>query len=377
MAVVTRFAPSPTGMLHIGGARTALFNLLFARRHGGQYLLRIEDTDKARSTSEAKEAILEGLDWLGLSPDAPPVFQSAQAGRHREVADAMLASGSAFKCYATPEALQARRDEGAQKREAARAEGLGEDARAELLAEADALLAPYRSPWRSGAPAPSHDAPFTVRLKAPDDGVIALDDAVQGRVEIAARELDDLILLRADGTPTYMLSVVVDDHDMGITHVLRGDDHLRNAFRQLPIYTAMGWQAPVFAHIPLIHGPDGKKLSKRHGAQSTLEFRALGYLPEAVRSYLLRLGWSDGRDDVLGLEAAAARFDLDGIGKAPARLDFDKLASVNQHALRQADGARLMAALRPFLEQNHTPSEAQMRAVQHALPLLVERAQTL
>jgi len=377
MTVTTRFAPSPTGMLHIGGARTALFNLLFARRHGGRFLLRIEDTDKARSTPEATQAILEGLEWLGLTPDDAPVFQSERAGRHVEVAEAMLASGKAFRCYATPEELQARRDEGEAKRQAAKAEGLTEEARSALLAEADALLAPFRSPWRDGGDPPAPDAPFTVRLRAPDDGTLVLDDAVQGRIEIKAREIDDLILLRADASPTYMLAVVVDDHDMGITHIVRGDDHLRNAFRQEPIYRAMGWDVPQFAHVPMIHGSDGKKLSKRHGAQSTLEYRELGYLPEAVVAYLARLGWSHGDEEFFTIEEASRVFSLEGIGKSPARLDLEKLADVNRHFLRQAEPDRLMALLRPLLEAEHPLAGETLSAVQHALPAMVERADRL
>lgn len=377
MTVTTRFAPSPTGMLHIGGARTALFNLLFARRHGGRFLLRIEDTDRARSTPEATQAILDGLDWLGLTPDAPPVMQSERAGRHAECAREMLENGRAFRCYATPEELQARRDEGEAKRQAAKEDGLSDYERAVLRAEADALLAPYRSPWRDGGEPPAPDAPYTVRLRAPDDGEMVLEDAVQGTVTIQAREVDDLILLRADGTPTYMLAVVVDDHDMGVTHVIRGDDHLRNAFRQIPIYQAMGWDVPEFAHVPLIHGPDGKKLSKRHGAQSTLEYRDMGYLPEAVTSYLMKLGWSHGDQDIFTLAEAAEVFDTSGIGKAPARLDFDKLADVNRHYMRQADPARLMALVLPWLEKDGALGNSLRSAVQQSLPSVVERASTL
>ncbi|HBN94575.1 MAG TPA: glutamate--tRNA ligase, partial [Hyphomonas sp.] len=320
MSVITRFAPSPTGMLHIGGARTALFNYLFAKRHNGKFLLRIEDTDRARSSDEATAAILEGMEWLGLTPDAPPVMQFDQAARHTEIALDMIARGTAFRCYATPEELQARRDLGEEKRQAAKADGVSEDAKAALLAEANELLAPYRSPWRDGAPAPSEDAPYTVRLRAPDGGDRILEDGVQGRVTIQASELDDMILLRADGTPTYMLAVVVDDHDMGVTHVIRGDDHLRNAFRQIPIYEAMGWDIPKFAHVSLIHGPDGAKLSKRHGALSTLAYREMGYLPEAMKAYLLRLGWSHGDQEIFTEAEATALFDVEGINKAPARL---------------------------------------------------------
>lgn len=377
MTVTTRFAPSPTGMLHIGGARTALFNLLFARRHGGRFLLRIEDTDKERSTPEATQAILDGLAWLGLNPDSAPVFQSARAQRHAEVAHAMLEAGTAFRCYATPEELQARRDEGEAKRAAAKDETLGEEARARLRREADQLLAPYRSPWRDGGKAPSPDAPCTVRLRAPEDGDRVLKDVVQGNITIEAREIDDLVLLRADGSPTYMLAVVVDDHDAGVTHVIRGDDHLRNAFRQIPIYEAMGWDVPIHAHVPLIHGDDGKKLSKRHGALSTLEYREMGYLPEAVNAYLMRLGWSDGKDTPLTLEQGAEAFSLEGINRAPAQLDFAKLGDVNRFFLRQADPGRLLGLLQPLLESDVPLSGDQLAAVQKALPGLVERGNTL
>ncbi|MEO1406023.1 MAG: glutamate--tRNA ligase [Pseudomonadota bacterium] len=334
MSVTTRFAPSPTGMLHIGGARTALFSLLYARRHGGRFLLRVEDTDKKRSTPEAVAAILDGLDWLGITPDEPPTYQATRAGRHVECAEAMIAAGKAFRCYATPEELQARRDLGEEKRKAAKAEGLSDDERAALQSEADKALAPYRSPWRDGAPPPAADAPFTVRLRAPDSGKLTIKDEVQGEISIEAGEIDDLILLRADGTPTYMLAVVEDDHDMGVTHIIRGDDHLRNAFRQKPIYEALGWDVPVFAHVPLIHGPDGAKLSKRHGAQSVGDYRDMGYLPEAVCNYLTRLGWAHGDMELFSMAEAAEVFDLSGIGKAPARLDFDKLSATNAHYIK-------------------------------------------
>ena len=377
MSVVTRFAPSPTGMLHIGGARTALFNLLFARRYGGSFLLRIEDTDKARSTPEATQAILDGMAWLGLDADEAPLFQSQRAVRHAEVAEEMIARGTAFRCYATQEELQERRDLGEAKRLSAKEEGLSEAEREALLAEANALLAPYRSPWRDGAPAPHDDAPFTVRLRAPSDGERVLDDGVQGTVRIQASELDDMILLRADGSPVYMLAVVVDDHDMGVTHIIRGDDHLRNAFRQIPIYEAMAWNIPQFSHVPLIHGPDGAKLSKRHGAQATLEYRDLGYLPEAMRAYLLRLGWSHGDQEIFTDEEAAALFDVSGIGKAPARLDFDKLGQVNSHFMRIADNSRLFELLMPFWETEKPLSESEASRLKAALPELRDRGTTL
>ncbi|MEL6258019.1 MAG: glutamate--tRNA ligase, partial [Pseudomonadota bacterium] len=337
MSVVTRFAPSPTGMLHIGGARTALFNLLFAQRFGGVYRLRIEDTDRARSTDAAIEAIHDGLTWLGLGSQGDVVLQSRNADQHVACAHDMLARGTAFKCYETPEALQARRDDGEAKRQAAKADGLSDQERASLRAEADALLAPFRSPWRDGGAPPSPDAPFTVRLRAPDTGDLVLEDAVQGRITLQSWEIDDLILLRADGTPTYMLAVVVDDHDMGVTHVIRGDDHLRNAFRQVPIYEGLGWTPPTFAHVALIHGADGAKLSKRHGATSVSEYRDQGYLPEAVTNYLARLGWSHGDMELFTLDEAAQVFDLSGVTKSPARLDLEKLNSVNAHYLKRAN----------------------------------------
>jgi len=377
MSVVTRFAPSPTGMLHIGGARTALFNLLFARRHNGQFLLRIEDTDLKRSTPEAVAAILEGMDWLGITPDEAPTYQAARADRHAECAHAMIESGKAFRCYATSEELQARREKGEAARKAAKEDGLGETERTTLLAEADAYLSPYRSPWRDGASAPAPDAPFTVRLRAPDSGSLSVDDEVQGPVTIEASEIDDLILLRADGTPTYMLAVVVDDHDMGVTHIIRGDDHLRNALRQMPIYMAMDWNIPVFAHVPLIHGADGAKLSKRHGALGIAEYRDMGYLPEAVCNYLLRLGWSHGDQEIFSMEEAIAVLGLETIGKAAARLDFDKLSAVNGHYIRSADTERLSRLLSAEIEKT-TPLTPEIRVrINAALPHLLDRGQTI
>ncbi len=330
MTVVTRFAPSPTGFLHIGGARTALFNWLYARHHGGKYLLRIEDTDRKRSTQEAIDAILEGLEWLGLSPDEEPVFQSARQQRHSEVAKALLDSGNAYHCYCSPEEL-------AEMRETARAEG-----RTVL----------YDGRWRDRDPseAPA-DIPPVVRLKAPRDGETVIEDAIQGDVRVANSQLDDIVLLRADGTPTYMLSVVVDDHDMGITHVIRGDDHLTNAFRQINIYRAIGWDYPVFAHMPLTHGADGAKLSKRHGALGIDAYRDMGYLPEALLNYLMRLGWSHGDDEIFPIEKAIEWFDLPGVNKGAARMDFDKLAAVNSHYLRNSDNPRLLALVLPGLEK--------------------------
>lgn len=353
MSVVTRFAPSPTGFLHIGGARTALFNWLFARAHGGKYLLRVEDTDRARSTPEAIAAIIEGLDWLGLKADGAPIFQFARADRHRAAAEEMIGRGAAFRCYASAEEMDA--------------------LRAQAHAEGHAV----RSPWRDGGAAP--DAPFTVRLRAPDEGEILNPDLVHGEVRIKARDLDDLVLLRADGNPTYMLSVVVDDHDMGVTHVIRGDDHLTNAARQIPIYQAMGWTAPLFAHIPLIHGPDGAKLSKRHGALAVQGYRDMGYLPEALNAYLMRLGWSPGHDDILSKEGATAQFRLGEIGKAPARLDFAKLDSVNGHFLRAAEDGRLADLLFTYIEAQKPPSlsPAARARVEKAVSVLKNRAKTL
>ena len=310
MSVITRFAPSPTGFLHIGGARTALFNYLFARHHGGKYLLRIEDTDHERSTDEAIDAIHEGLNWLGLAGDGDAVSQSARAERHVEIAQALLASGHAYRCYLTPEELTAMR------------------------AEARQTGQKIISPWRDKDPSSAPPLPFTIRLKMPLDGATTIQDAVQGDVTVHHNTLDDLVMLRGDGTPTYMLAVVVDDHDMGVTHVIRGDDHLNNAFRQMKIIEAMNWPVPVYAHIPLIHGADGAKLSKRHGALSATAYRDMGYLPEAMCNYLLRLGWSHGDDEIISRDDAIAWFGLDGIGKSPARFDTDKLTAINSHYIR-------------------------------------------
>jgi glutamyl-tRNA synthetase len=321
MAPVTRFAPSPTGFLHIGGARTALFNWLFARHHGGRYLLRIEDTDRKRSTEAAIDAILDGLAWLGLEGDGETVFQSARGQRHAEVARALLAEGKAYHCYATPEELS--------------------EMRAKAKAEGRSLR--YDGRWRDRDPA---EAPAgvdpVIRLRAPLDGETVIEDLVQGEVRVANAQLDDMVLLRADGTPTYMLSVVVDDHDMEISHVIRGDDHLTNAFRQSQLYRALGWPVPSFAHIPLIHGPDGAKLSKRHGALGVEAYREMGYLPEALCNYLLRLGWAHGDEEIISSEQAIAWFDLDAVGRSPARFDFAKLDSLNAHYLRQAADERLV-----------------------------------
>jgi len=330
MTVVTRFAPSPTGFLHIGGARTALFNWLFARHHRGKFLLRIEDTDRERSTPEAIAAILDGLRWLGLDWDEPEVYQSQRAARHAEVAHALLEQGKAYRCYASKEELE-------EMRQKARAEG---------------RPVRYDGRWRDRDPseAPPGATPV-IRIKMPLDGETVIEDEVQGRVTVANEQLDDMVLLRADGSPTYMLSVVVDDHDMGITHIIRGDDHLTNAFRQVQVYRAMGWQPPAFAHIPLIHGPDGAKMSKRHGAVGIEAYREQGYLPEALRNYLLRLGWGHGDIELISTEEAIKLFDLDGVGKSAARFDFDKLANFNGHYIRQAEDARLTGLVGERLER--------------------------
>lgn len=330
MNVVTRFAPSPTGYLHIGGARTALFNWLFARRHGGTFLLRIEDTDRERSTDDAIEKIYEGMKWLGLDWDGDAVSQFARRDRHVEIAEQLVAEGKAYYCYCSPEELE-------EMREKARAEGRNTG---------------YDGRWRDRDPseAPAGVAPV-VRIKAPQTGETVIQDAVQGEVRVENAQLDDMVLLRSDKTPTYMLSVVVDDHDMNITHIIRGNDHLTNTFRQIMIYNAMGWETPVFAHLPLIHGADGKKLSKRHGATGVETYRDMGYLPEAVRNYLLRLGWSHGDDEIIPTDKAVEWFDLEHIGQSAARFDFDKLDSLNAHYMADTPAEELAALLLPFLEE--------------------------
>ena len=354
MSVVTRFAPSPTGFLHIGGCRTALFNWLYARHHGGRFLLRIEDTDRKRSTPEAISAILEGLRWLELDWDGDEVYQSERAARHAEVARALIEAGKAYHCYCSPEELE-------EMRQKAREEGRS---------------AFYDRRWRDRDPAeaPAGVEPV-VRIKAPLDGETVIEDGVQGAVTLASAQLDDMVLLRADGTPTYMLSVVVDDHDMGVNQVLRGDDHLTNAFRQTVLYRAMDWEPPAFAHIPLIHGDDGAKLSKRHGALGIEAYREMGYLPEAMRNYLLRLGWSHGDDEFISTEDAIAWFDLGGIGRSPSRFDLAKLNNVNAHYLKEADDARLAALV---CERGGRPAEAGLLArLTAAMPVLKPRAKTL
>jgi len=363
MTVITRFAPSPTGFLHIGGARTALFNWLYARGRGGRMLLRIEDTDRERSTQPAIDAILDGLRWLGLDWDGDAIYQFARSQRHREVAEELLAAGRAYRCYASP-------DELAQMREQARREG-----RAKL----------YDGRWRDRSPAeaPAGVAP-AIRLKAPLTGETAIEDQVQGRVVWQNENLDDLVLLRSDGTPTYMLAVVVDDHDMGITHIIRGDDHLTNAARQSQIYNALGWAVPLMAHIPLIHGPDGSKLSKRHGALGIDAYRAMGYLSVAMRNYLVRLGWSHGDQEIFTTEEMVAAFDLPQIGRSPARFDFTKLESLNGHYIRASEDADLITALEQLLphiaggqELASKMTPALRAKLLAAMPGLKERAKTL
>ena len=361
--VVTRFAPSPTGFLHIGGARTALFNWLYARHTGGKYLLRIEDTDRERSTEPAIAAILDGLNWLGLEADEPPVYQFARAARHREVAEDLLARNHAYRCYLTAEELASMR----------------------ASAEAEKRPLTIVSPWRDRDPSETRPgvAP-AIRLRAPREGETLVADKVQGDVTFANKDLDDLIILRSDGTPTYNLAVVVDDYDMGVTHVIRGVDHLTNAARQTQIYKAMGWDVPVFAHVPLIHGADGAKLSKRHGALGVDAYRSMGYLPEALRNYLVRLGWSHGNDEIFSTDEMTRWFDLDHLGKSPSRFDFAKLEDLNGHYIRKAADADLLAKVQRVLpELAEGPAHADRFAkvgwekFAAALPGLKERAKTL
>ena len=358
MSVITRFAPSPTGYLHIGGARTALFNWLYARRHGGTFLLRIEDTDRERSTDDAIEKIYEGMKWLGLDWDGDAVSQFERRDRHVEIAEQLIAEGKAYYCYCSPEELD-------EMREKARAEGRSTG---------------YDGRWRDRDPseAPEGVAPV-VRIKAPQTGETVIQDAVHGEVRVENTQLDDMVLLRSDKTPTYMLSVVVDDHDMNITHIIRGNDHLTNTFRQIMIYDAMGWEKPVFAHLPLIHGADGKKLSKRHGATGVESYRDMGYLPEAVRNYLLRLGWSHGDDEIIPTDKAIEWFDLEHIGQSAARFDFDKLDSINAHYMAEKPAAELAALLIPFLSEKlgHAPAEQAVAWMTAGMSDLVERAKRL
>jgi glutamyl-tRNA synthetase len=356
--VVCRFAPSPTGYLHIGGARTALFNWLFARHHGGKFRLRIEDTDRARSTPEAVQAILDGMKWLQLDWDDEVVYQFTRAARHAEVARGLLAAGKAYYCYASPAEL--------------------DEMRAKAKAEGRSMV--YDGRWRDRDPQDAPPGvPPVIRLKAPRVGETVIRDRVQGDVVIRNDHLDDMVLLRADGTPVYMLSVVVDDYDMGVTHVIRGDDHLNNAARQMQLIQALGWPVPVYAHIPLIHGPDGAKLSKRHGALGVDAYRDLGYLPEAMRNYLLRLGWAHGDDEIISTEQAIAWFDLDAVGRSAARFDFVKLGNLNGHYLRQADDKTLVGEIVPRLEKTLGASLAAGAAERllRAMAGLKSRAKTL
>ena len=356
MSVRTRFAPSPTGLLHIGSARSALFNYLFSRHHGGTYLIRIEDTDRERSKPEFTDAILAGLDWLGIPPDEPPIFQSTRASRHAEVAHEMLARGRAYHCYCTPEDLR-------QMRETAIAEGRPPR---------------YDGTWRDRDPA---DAPAgvkpTIRLKAPREGATTVHDLVQGEVTVNNSEMDDLIILRSDGTPTYLHAVVVDDHDMEITHVIRGDDHLTNTFRQIQIYAAMDWDLPHFGHMPLIHGADGAKLSKRHGAVNLLDFRDDGFLPEAMFNFLLRLGWAHGDNEILDRDEAIRLFDLDGVGRSAARMDYTRLVQLNGVWLRRADDDRLTSDVIERLDKQGLDAPGVAHRIRALMPGLKERAKTL
>ena len=352
--VVTRFAPSPTGYLHIGGARTALFNYLYAKRHNGKFLIRVEDTDRERSTDAAVRAIFDGLNWLELFADEEPVFQFSRAERHREVANQLLETGHAYRDFLSAE-------ETIRLREAAKAEGR-----------------PFVSPWRDREPSVDDLAtPHTIRFRRPLDAPVVVDDAVQGSVRWESAALDDLVILRSDGAPTYNLAVVVDDHDMGVTHVIRGDDHLNNAARQALIYDALGWARPTFAHIPLIHGSDGAKLSKRHGATAVGDYAAMGYLPEAMRNYLARLGWSHGDDELFSDDQAREWFDLSGVGKAPARLDLDKLAHVNAHWIRLAEDDRLAKlTLDVHLTRGHALGPDDEARLLRAMPFVKDRAKT-
>jgi glutamyl-tRNA synthetase len=355
---VLRFAPSPTGYLHIGGARTALFNWLYARHTGGTFLLRIEDTDRERSTPEAVAAILKGMEWMGLNWDGQTVYQFARSGRHREVAEQLLAQGKAYRCFATAAEL--------------------DEMRAKQRAEGKPIR--YDGRWRDRDPSEGGGAPFVVRLRAPQTGETIVHDVVLGDVRFQNEQLDDMVLLRSDGTPTYMLAVVVDDHDMGVTHVIRGADHLNNAARQLQLIRAMGWPEPIYGHLPLIHGPDGQKLSKRHGALAVEAYRDMGYLPETMRNYLLRLGWSHGDDEIITTEQAIEWFDLESIGKSPARMDFKKLDNLNGHYIRSTGDKTLTAEVIAYLARETPPrvlSETARTRLEHAMASLKERAKTM
>lgn len=348
MKIVTRFAPSPTGLLHIGGARTALFNYLFAKHNKGDFLLRIEDTDKKRSTQEAVQAILDGLEWLGLKNDGEVFYQSKNEHSHKEVALKLLENGKAYYCYTSAEELDFKRKEAESKGEVFR----------------------FKSPWRDSQSNPPSDIKPVIRLKAPTQGFTIVNDLVQGEVKVANIELDDLVILRGDGTPTYNLAVVVDDHQMAVTHIIRGDDHLNNAFKQKLIYEAMNWPVPQFAHIPLIHGSDGAKMSKRHGATGVMEYKDMGYLPQALRNYLLRLGWSHGDAEIISDDQAIEWFNLEKIGKSPARFDFDKLNNLNKHYIKELSSAKLLDLI-------GFSKDAKNSAIEKALSFVKERANNL
>lgn len=353
MSVVTRFAPSPTGYLHIGGARTALFNYLFSKNNGGKFLLRIEDTDEKRSTREAIDAILQGLDWLGLKHDGDYILQSKNLARHAKVAHELLEKGQAYLCYTSAEELDEMRKAAEKKGEVFR----------------------FKSPWRDKANSQSSSVKPVVRIKAPIDGETVIKDLVQGEIRVKNSEIDDLVMLRGDGSPTYMLAVVVDDHDMEITHVIRGDDHLTNAFRQKIIYQAMNWQVPEFAHIPLIHGSDGAKMSKRHGATSVIEYRDMGYLPQSMRNYLLRLGWSHGDAEIISDDQAIEWFNLEKVGKSPSRFDFVKLNHINKHYIKEKSEAQLLELIIDKFADK--PSKSEEERILHALKFIKERAELL
>jgi glutamyl-tRNA synthetase len=353
MSIVTRFAPSPTGYLHIGGARTALFNYLFAKNMGGKFLLRVEDTDEKRSTKEAIDAILQGLDWLELKHDGDFILQSKNLARHKEVAEKLLEKGQAYLCYTSAEELAELREKAEAKKEVFR----------------------FKSEWRDKSQSLSSNVKPAIRIKAPLEGEMVIRDLVQGEIRVKNSELDDLVMLRGDGTPTYMLAVVVDDHDMNVSHIIRGDDHLTNAFRQKVIYEAMDWRVPEFAHIPLIHGPDGTKLSKRHGATSVIEYKEMGYLPEAMRNYLLRLGWSHGDSEIISDAQAVEWFDLNHVGKSPSRFDFAKLKSVNKHYIKEKNEVELLKLVAEFFSKK--PSTSEEFRIARALKFVKERAAAL
>lgn len=377
MYVITRYAPSPTGMPHLGGSRTALYNFLLAKHNGGKFLLRIEDTDRRRSTKEAEKAIIESLEWLGIRHDGEIVYQSTRTEIYQNHVADMLKRGTAFKCYESIESLQSRRNSGQSKREKAKDSNLSDSERQELQTQADELLAAFRSPWRDGGNPPSTDTPYTIRLRAPDKGSVAINDIIHGEITVRAKEIDDIVLLRADQTPTYLLAVVVDEVEMGITHIVRGDDHLLNTVRQSVIYEGLGWKIPQVGHLPLIHGTDGKKLSKRDAATNVLDYRTQGFLPEAMISYLTRLGWSYGNQEIFTMEKAITHFSLDSVHKSPARLDLDKLESVNEYFIRSCETNSLFQRVKPFLLEKCSLTARKEQLVKTALPVLKERASTL